>query len=134
MRVGQCIGTSRIGRDGFLYYDARMKAEDVQARSMQPSRPGGVASHTSWPAQPAAIRRERIWTVAGHTTIILDIFPRDMGTGYYATYAHGSARPRQRRRKENVCGCRAAQAVAFRTLRAGVNGQEVHLAFKSFSS
>ncbi|HTZ20075.1 MAG TPA: M24 family metallopeptidase [Opitutaceae bacterium] len=62
-----------------------------------------------------------------HQLIIVDIFPRVQRTGYYGdmtrTFLRGRASDAQR---ALVAAVRAAQLVALRTIRAGVNGREVH--------
>lgn len=59
--------------------------------------------------------------------IILDIFPRHRGTGYWGdmtrTVVKGQATPEQIRRYRAVC---RAQAVALRAIRPGVSGATVH--------
>ncbi|HVU23167.1 MAG TPA: Xaa-Pro peptidase family protein [Opitutus sp.] len=59
--------------------------------------------------------------------IIIDIFPRVAKTGYFGdmtrTYLRGRATDAQRKLVDTV---RAAQLAALRTIRAGVDGHEVH--------
>ena len=129
------LRTSRIGRDGFLYSRRKkLTAEDVQgAINATIAGLGGVASHTivACGNQGCDPHESGYGPLRAHTTIILDIFPRDMGTGYYGDITRTVVRGRASdavKRMYAVVG--AAQAVAFRTLRAGVNGQEVHLAIQ----
>lgn len=62
-----------------------------------------------------------------HELIILDIFPRVTGTGYYGdmtrTFLRGRASEAQR---ALVSAVRTAQKAALKSIRAGVNGREVH--------
>ncbi len=64
-----------------------------------------------------------------HELIIVDIFPRHLRSGYYGdmtrTYLKGRPREVQRRLVTTV---RAAQLAALRSLRAGVDGRDVHQA------
>ena len=59
--------------------------------------------------------------------IIVDVFPRVSATGFYGdmtrTFLRGRASDAQ---KAIVAAVRAAQLAALRTIRAGVNGMEVH--------
>jgi Xaa-Pro aminopeptidase len=62
-----------------------------------------------------------------HTTIILDIFPRDMRTGYWGDITRTVVRGRASdavKKLYAVVG--EAQKLAFQKLREGVNGQDVH--------
>jgi len=62
-----------------------------------------------------------------HELIILDIFPRVTATGYYGdmtrTFLRGRASEAQR---ALVAAVRAAQLAALKSIRAGVNGRDVH--------
>jgi Xaa-Pro aminopeptidase len=62
-----------------------------------------------------------------HELIILDIFPRVTATGYYGdmtrTFLRGRASDAQR---ALVAAVRAAQLAATKTIKAGVNGRDVH--------
>ena len=64
-----------------------------------------------------------------HELIIIDVFPRVLATGYFGdmtrTYLKGQPREVQRRLVATV---REAQRRATRTIRAGVDGREVHAA------
>lgn len=64
-----------------------------------------------------------------HELIIVDVFPRVMNSGYYGdmtrTFLKGRASDAQR---ALVAAVREAQRAALKTVKAGVNGQEVHRA------
>ena len=64
-----------------------------------------------------------------HELIIIDVFPRVTKTGYFGdmtrTYLKGRPRAVQRRLVETVL---IAQRAALKTMRAGVDGREVHRA------
>ncbi len=67
-----------------------------------------------------------------HQPIIIDIFPRDSRSRYYAdftrTVVRGKASPRL---KKMYAAVRAAQALAFRKLKHGTDGREIHEAIHS---
>ena len=67
-----------------------------------------------------------------HQTIILDIFPRDVRTGYWGdltrTVVRGRAREAVRKLYDTV---QRGQELAFARLRAGVDGKEIHDAIQS---
>lgn len=62
-----------------------------------------------------------------HQPIVLDIFPRNLTHGYYGdftrTVVRGEASPKLKRMYAAV---KEAQSIAFRMLRHGVNGRNVH--------
>jgi Xaa-Pro aminopeptidase len=68
-----------------------------------------------------------------HQTIIIDIFPRDMRTGYYGdiTRTVVRGRPSDAVRKLWLT-VEQAQDIAFGKLRAGVDGRDVHQAVLDF--
>jgi Xaa-Pro aminopeptidase len=65
--------------------------------------------------------------VRPNTTIIFDVFPRDMATGYYAdmsrTVVRGKASKQVRALYDSVL---AGQQYAFDRIRAGAKGREIH--------
>ena len=112
-----------------------MTAEDVQGViNATIARRGGIASHTivACGNQGCDPHESGYGPLRAHTTvIILDIFPRDMRTGYYGDITRTVVRGRASDAvKELYAVVGAAQALAFRTLRAGVNGQKVHRAIQ----
>jgi Xaa-Pro aminopeptidase len=70
-----------------------------------------------------------------YTTIIIDIFPRDMKTGYFGDITRTVVRGRASEAvKKLYAAVERAQEIAFQKLRAGVNGKDVHDAVhKSFT-
>jgi Xaa-Pro aminopeptidase len=66
-----------------------------------------------------------------NSLIIIDIFPRDSKTGYYGdltrTVVKGRASEAQRELWETV---KAGQALALRTIKAGVDGMKIHRAIE----
>ena len=65
--------------------------------------------------------------------IILDVFPRDMKTGYFGditrTVVRGRASDGQRKLWETV---KAGQALALKRIKAGVDGMKIHKAIQEF--
>lgn len=65
--------------------------------------------------------------------IILDVFPRDMKTGYFGditrTVVRGRASDGQRELWETV---KAGQALALKRIKAGVDGMKIHKAIQEF--
>jgi Xaa-Pro aminopeptidase len=126
---------SRIGRDGFLHHRGkRLTAEDVQGViNATIAGLGGNASRTivACGNQGCDPHEVGYGPLRAHTTIILDIFPRDTRTGYCGDITRTVVRGRASdavKKLYAVVG--AGQALAFRKLRAGVNGQEVHHAIQ----
>lgn len=126
---------SRIGRGGFLYHRQRkLTAGDVQGViNATIAALGGIASRTIVACGNQGCDPHEVGSgpLRAHTTIILDIFPRDTRTGYWGDITRTVVRGRASvavKKMYAVVG--AAQALAFRTLRAGVNGQEVHRAIQ----
>ncbi len=122
---------SRIGRGGFLYWRGKkLTAEDVQGViNATIAGLGGIASHTivACGNQGCDPHESGHGPLRAHTTIILDIFPRDTHTGYCGditrTVVRGHASEAV---KEMYAIVGMAQQLAFQKLRAGVNGRDVH--------
>jgi len=126
---------SRIGRGGFLYWRGKkLTAEDVQGViNATIAGLGGIASHTivACGNQGCDPHEGGHGPLRAHTTIILDIFPRDTHTGYCGditrTVVRGHASDAVKK-MYTVVGM--AQQLAFQKLRSGVNGQDVHGAIR----
>ncbi|HVM59731.1 MAG TPA: Xaa-Pro peptidase family protein [Verrucomicrobiae bacterium] len=127
---------SRIGRDGFLYWQNRkLTSENVQgAINAAIARLGGVASRTIVAGGNQGCDPHEVGhgPLRVHTTIILDIFPRDMRTGYWGDITRTVVRGRASEAvKKLYAVVGRAQQLAFGKLRAGANGQDVHGAIHS---
>jgi Xaa-Pro aminopeptidase len=125
------LRASRIGRDGFLYRLGRkLTSEQVQGViNATIAGLGGVAARTIVAGGNQGCDPHEIGhgPLRAHTTIILDIFPRDMRTGYWGDITRTVVRGRASdavRKLYAVVG--DAQRLAFQQLRDGVNGQDVH--------
>jgi len=85
-------------------------------------------------ADQACDPHERGWgPLYADSLIILDVFPRDMKTGYFGditrTVVRGRASDGQRKLWETV---RAGQALALKRIKAGVDGLKIHQAIQEF--
>jgi Xaa-Pro aminopeptidase len=136
MRVAvSVLRMSRIGQDGFLYWRSRkLMAEDVQGViNGTIAGLGGVASRTIVACGNQGCDPHEVGhgPLRAHTTIILDIFPRDMRTGYCGDITRTVVRGRASeaaKKLYSVVG--RGQEVAFQKLRAGVNARDVHAAIQ----
>ncbi len=125
------IRRSRIGRGGFLYRRGdKLTAEDIQGIiNATIAGMGGIASHTivACGNQGCDPHEGGHGPLRAHTTIILDIFPRDTLTGYCGDITRTVVRGRASEAvKKLYAVVGMAQQLAFRKLRAGVNGQDIH--------
>lgn len=122
---------SRIGRDGYLYAgDVKLTSERVQGIiNARIAELGGNSAHCIVAGGNQGCDPHEIGhgPLRAHQTIILDIFPRDMRTGYWGditrTVVRGKASPQA---KELYAAVAEGQQIAFTKLRAGVDGQSVH--------
>lgn len=122
---------SRVGRDGFLYWrKKKLTAEDIQGLiNATIAGLGGVASRTIVACGNQGCDPHEVGhgPLRAHTTIILDIFPRDTRTGYCGDITRTVVRGRASdavKKLYVVVG--KGQELAFRKLRDGVNGRDVH--------
>ncbi len=85
-------------------------------------------------ADQACDPHERGWgPLHANSLIILDVFPRDMRTGYFGditrTVVRGRASDGQRKLWETV---KAGQTLALKRIKAGVDGMKIHEAIQEF--
>ncbi len=85
-------------------------------------------------ADQACDPHERGWgPLHANSLIILDVFPRDMRTGYFGditrTVVRGRASDGQRKLWETV---KAGQSLALKRIKAGVDGMKIHKAIQEF--
>ncbi len=131
------IRGSRIGRDGWLYHQGRkLTSEIVQgAINARIAALGGSAMHTivAGGNQGCDPHETGHGPLRARQPVIVDIFPRDLHTGYWGditrTFVRGRANEKVRRLYATV---EAAQQIAFRQLRAGVDGRQVHKAIDDY--
>ena len=129
------IRQSRIGRGHYLYWRReRLTSEQVQGViNATIAHRGGNAAHTivAGGNQGCDPHETGHGPLRAHQPIILDIFPRDLKTGYWGditrTVVRGQASDRVRTMFALVAH---AQGIAFDQLHAGVDGQVVHRAIR----
>ncbi|MGA2603404.1 MAG: Xaa-Pro peptidase family protein [Verrucomicrobiia bacterium] len=132
MRVGvRLLQRSRVGRDRFLYWrNRKLMAEDVQGViNATIASLGGVASRTIVAGGNQGCDPHEVGhgPLRAHTTIILDIFPRDIRTGYWGDITRTVVRGRASDAVKKLYAVVGdAQKLAFQKLREGVNGRDVH--------
>jgi Xaa-Pro aminopeptidase len=125
------LRASRISRDGFLYWRGKkLTSETVQGViNSTIAGLGGIASHTivAGGNQGCDPHESGHGPLRAHKTIIIDIFPRDTHSGYHGDLTRTVVRGRATEAvKKLYAVVGMAQQLAFRKLRAGVNGQEIH--------
>ena len=138
MRVAMdALHACRIGRDGFLYRCGRkVTAEHLQGViNATVAGLGGVAGRSivACGNQGCDPHETGHGPLRAHQPIIIDIFPRDMSTGYYGditrTVVRGHASDAVRKLWLTV---EQAQDIGFGKLRSGVDGRDVHQAVADF--
>ena len=127
----QALRASKIGRDGYLHWRGqRLTSEHVRGLiNATIAARGGVAAHTivAGGNQACDPHERGHGPLRAHETIILDIFPRDMATGYWGDITRTIVRGRAREPVKRMYAVVAqAQELAYGQLRAGVDGQSVH--------
>ena len=125
------IHESRIGHGGFLYWrKQKLTSEHVQGViNATIAALGGIGAHTivAGGNQACDPHEAGHGPLRAHQTIILDIFPRDMKTGYWGDITRTVVRGRASERVRGLFAVVAkGQEIAFDKLRAGVDGQTVH--------
>jgi Xaa-Pro aminopeptidase len=125
------LRASRIGRDGFLCRLGRkLTSEQVQGViNATIAGLGGTAARTIVAGGNQGCDPHEIGhgPLRAHTTIILDIFPRDMRTGYWGDITRTVVRGRASDAVKKLYAVVGdAQKLAFQKLRDGANGQDVH--------
>jgi Xaa-Pro aminopeptidase len=122
---------SRIGRDKFLYWRKRkLTAEEVQGViNGTIASLGGTVAHTivACDNQGCDPHEKGHGPLRANATIVIDIFPRDVKTGYFGDITRTVVRGRASEAIKKMYAIVAmAQDRAFRKLRAGVDGKDVH--------
>ena len=127
----------RIGRDDFLYRRGqKVTSEHIRGVvNATVAGLGGVAARSivACGNQGCDPHEAGHGPLRAHKPIIIDIFPRDMSTGYHGditrTVVRGHASDAVRKLWFTV---EQAQEIAFSKLRAGVDGHDVHQAVVTF--
>lgn len=125
------IRASRIGRDGFLRWRGhKLTSEHVQGViNATIAGLGGVSpvAIVAGGNQACDPHEAGHGPLRAHQPIVIDIFPRDMKTGYWGDITRTVVRGRASDAVKKLYATVAAgQRLAFTKLRAGVNGQDVH--------
>ncbi len=132
----ETLRRARVRRDGVLTLGGhRLTSERVQNLiRMEAARHGFEAQHpiVAGGAQGCDPHERGHGPLRARELIILDIFPRDLATGYWGdmtrTVIKGRPTDAQRKQFETV---RQAQRLALTRLRAGVGGRSVHAAVEA---
>ena len=124
------IRLSHIGRDRYLYWrKERLTSEHVQGViNATIAGLGGTAAHTivAGGNQGCDPHETGHGLLRAHAPIILDIFPRDLKTGYWGDITRTVVRGRASERVRTMFALVAkAQGSVCDQLRAGVDGQTV---------
>jgi Xaa-Pro aminopeptidase len=127
----QTLRKAKIGRDRYLYIGgARLTSERLKtAVNTAIMAQGWVPSHTivSSGDQCCDPHHEGSGPIKAHTSIIFDIFPRSQKTGYFGDLSRTVVRGRASERlKEAYVTVQAGQEVAYRAIRHGADGREIH--------
>jgi Xaa-Pro aminopeptidase len=122
----ELIRSSRIGRDGLL----NVTSEQVRGVINQTiAGLGGVASDTIVAGGNQACDPHEVghgWLRA-HWPVIIDVFPRDIATGYFGDITRTVVRGRASEAVRKLyAAVHEGQKLGFDRLRDGVNGREVH--------
>jgi Xaa-Pro aminopeptidase len=122
---------AKIGRDRYLYIGgARLTSERLKtAVNTAIMAQGWVPSHTiiSSGDQCCDPHHEGSGPIKAHSSIIFDIFPRSQKTGYFGDLSRTVVRGRASDRlKEAYHTVQAGQQVAYRAIRHGADGKEIH--------
>jgi Xaa-Pro aminopeptidase len=137
-RGHQILKAATIRKDKSLFWNRSVLTAETLRREMEIAvvRAGGEARGDTIVAcgELACDPHDRgSGPLLANELIILDIFPRDARSGYYGdltrTVVRGSANGEQRR-LWNIC--LSGQRRAFRALKPGVDGGEVHEGVKAF--
>jgi Xaa-Pro aminopeptidase len=122
---------TKIGRDRYLYLDgSRLTSERIKTIvNTTIMAQGWVPSHTiiSSGDQCCDPHHEGSGPIKADSSIIFDIFPRSQKTGYFGDLSRTVVRGRASERlKEAFVTVQAGQEVAFRMIRDGADGKDIH--------
>jgi Xaa-Pro aminopeptidase len=122
---------TRIGRDRYLYLNgSRLTSEKLKSVvNTEIMSRGWVPSHTIIASgdQCCDPHNEGSGPIKAHSSIIFDIFPRSQKTGYFGDLSRTVVRGRASDRlKAAYATVQAGQQIAYRDIRDGVSGKEIH--------
>jgi Xaa-Pro aminopeptidase len=135
----ETIKDSKIHSNGTLYWNgSRLTSEAVKQRiNAVILDKGCIATHTivACGNQGCDPHREGSGPLKAHQPIILDIFPRSQGSGYWGditrTVVRGQASQRLKAMFQAVL---RGQEIAFRQIKSGANGNEIHQSILDYFS
>lgn len=127
----QALKKAKIGRDRYLYLNgSRLTSEKIKTIvNTTIMAQGWVPSHTivSSGDQCCDPHHEGSGPIKADSSIIFDIFPRSQKTGYFGDLSRTVVRGRASERlKDAYATVQAGQEVAFRMIRNGADGREIH--------
>ena len=127
----RALKRARIGRDRYLYLNgSRLTSEKLKTIvNTTIMAQGWVPSHTiiSSGDQCCDPHHEGSGPIKADSSIIFDIFPRSQKSGYFGDLSRTVVRGRASERlKEAYVTVQAGQKVAFRMIRDGADGKEIH--------
>jgi len=133
----QALKNSKAGKGGrLLYHNVPLTSEKLRAIiNTAIIQAGGLASNTivAGGRQGCDPHERGHGQLRANETIIIDIFPRSLGTGYFGditrTVVKGRASEPIRRLYHTV---ERAQEIGFERMRAGAKGIEIHAAIAEF--
>lgn len=127
----QALKKAKIGRDRYLYLNgSRLTSEKLKTIvNTTIMAEGWIPSHTiiSSGDQCCDPHHEGSGPVKADTSIIFDIFPRSQKTGYFGDLSRTVVRGRASDSlKKAYVTVQAGQEVAYRMIRDGADGREIH--------
>jgi len=127
----RALKKTRIGRDRFLYLNGnRLTSERLKSIvNTTMMAEGWVPSHTIIASgnQCCDPHNEGSGPIKADSSIIFDIFPRSQKTGYFGDLSRTVVRGRASERLKAVYqAVEDGQEIAFRLIREGADGQEIH--------
>jgi Xaa-Pro aminopeptidase len=125
------LRTCRVGRDGFLRRSGRrFTAEELRGViNGRVLSAGCLPSHTICAPGDQAVdpHEEGHGPLRAHTPIVIDIFPRSQGTGYFGDLTRTVVRGRASERlKEVYALVGEGVQLGHRRIRDGADGQKIH--------
>ena len=127
----RALKKTRVGRDRFLYLNGnRLTSERLKSIvNTTMMAEGWVPSHTIIASgnQCCDPHNEGSGPIKADSSIIFDIFPRSQKTGYFGDLSRTVVRGRASERLKAVYqAVEDGQEIAFRLIREGADGQEIH--------
>lgn len=127
----EALKKARIGRDRYLYLNgSKLTSEKIKTIvNTTIMAQGWVPSHTivSSGDQCCDPHHEGSGPLRADSSIIFDIFPRSQKTGYFGDLSRTVVRGRASERlKEAYVTVQAGQKVAYRMIKDGADGKEIH--------